>query len=349
MKKIIHIAPGAMFFALRLSALLLAPSSMLLALCAFLLALSLPSEAQQPGKIARLGYLSPSSPSLETPLLEAFRQGLHELGYEEGKNIAVEIRYAEGKLNRLPDLAAELVRLKPDIIVTAGEAAIRSARQATRTLPIVMANSGDPVGSGLVASLARPGENITGLSILSPELSGKALELLKETFSKITRVAILWNSANASKVLDFKEAQAAAATLRVRLQSLEVRSPNDFENAFAATMREGAEALSVRAESFTLFHRKRIVDFATKSRLPAIYELREFVDAGGLMSYGPSREDNFRRAATYVDKILKGAKPADLPVEQPTKVELVINLKAAKQIGLTIPPNVLARADKVIK
>ena len=222
-----------------------------------LLALSFAAAAQQPVKVATLGYLSPSSPSLERPLLEAFRQGLHDLGYEEGKNIAVEIRYAEGKLNRLPDLVAELVRLKPDIIVTAGEAAIRSAEQATRTLPIVMANSGDPVGSGLVASLARPGGNITGLSILSPELSGKALELLGETFPKITRMAILWNSANASKVLDFKEAQAAAAALKVQLQSLEVRSPKDFDIVFRAATEKRSETLSVRAESLTLFHRKR--------------------------------------------------------------------------------------------
>lgn len=307
------------------------------------------AQAQQEKKVPRIGHLSASSPSETSPRLEAFRQGLRELGYLEGQNITIEHRYAEGKLDRLLDLAAELVRLKVDMILTGGDAAIRAARQATSTIPIVVGTAGDLVGPGHVASLARPGGNVTGLSILSPELSGKAVELLKEAFPKILRVAILWNPVNPVKVADFKEAQAAAATLGVQLQSLEVRGADDFESAFRSATRERADSLTVRAESVTLFHGKRIVDFAANRRLPAIYELREFVDAGGLMSYGADRVDMYRRAATYVDKILKGRKPADLPVEQPMKFELVINLKTAKLIGLTIPPNVLARADKIIK
>ena len=307
------------------------------------------AEAQQPKKIPRIGFLSASSSSADRPADEAFQRGLRDLGWVKGQNIVIDYRYAEGKPDRLPDLAVELVRLQVDIIVTAGEFAIRRAKQATKTIPIVMANSGDPVGSGLVANLAHPGGNITGLSILSPELSGKALEFLKESFPKVVRVAIVWNPNNAVKVLDFKEAQAAAAKLGVQLQSLEVRGPKDFESAFKSAIKERADALTVRAEAVTLFHRKQVVDFAVTRRLLAIYELSEFVEAGGLMAYGPSQSDNFRRAAIYVDKILKGAKPADLPVEQPMKFELVINLKAAKQIGLTIPPNVLAQADTVIK
>jgi putative ABC transport system substrate-binding protein len=313
-----------------------------------LLAAPLATDAQQPLKIPRIGLLRSGSPA--DPYVEAFRQGLRALGYVEGQNLIIEYRYAEGKLDRLSELAAELVRLKVDIIITSGEASIRAAKRTTRTIPIVMANSGDPVESGLVASLAQPGGNITGLSALSPELSGKALELLKETFPKLSRVAVLWNPANAAKVLDFRESQVAAKALGVQLQSLEVRSPDDFDRAFGAAMRERAEALSVRADAVvTVVHRKRIVDLTAKNRLPAIYELTEFVDAGGLMSYGPSVSDNFRRAATYVDKILKGAKPADLPVEQPTKFELVVNLKTAKALGLTMPQSILLRADQVLQ
>ena len=309
----------------------------------------LAGEPQQAAKGPRIGFLSASSQSAEASRVQAFRQGLRELGYIEGENIIIEYRWAEGKVDRLSSLATELIRLKVHVVVVAGDAAIRAAKSATGTIPIVMSTVGDPVGSGLVASLGRPGGNITGLSVLSPELSGKALELLKETLPKVSRVAILWNPANASKILDFKAAQVAAKALGVQLQSLEVRADNDFDPAFRAAIQGKPDALSVRADSFTLFHRKRIVDFALKSRLPAIYELREYVDAGGLMSYGPSREDLHRRAANYVDRILKGASPADLPVEQPTKFELVINLKTAKALGLMIPPSLLLRADQVFE
>lgn len=306
------------------------------------------SEAQNPAKVPRIGYLS-AGPSGSSPNIEAFRQGLRALGYAEGQTIAIEYRYAAGKHDRLPNLAADLVRLKVDIIVTDSSPAARAAQKATKTIAVVMAASGDPIGTGLVASLARPGGNITGLTHLSPALSGKRLELLKEAFPKVSRVAVLWNGANPDKASDFRETEAAARALGVQLQSLEVRGADDFESAFRSATRERADSLTVRAESVTLFHGKRIVDFAANRRLPAIYELREFVDAGGLMSYGHIPADSHRRAAMYVDKILKGTKPADLPVEQPTKFELVINLKTAKLIGLTIPPNVLARADKIIK
>ena len=307
------------------------------------------AEAQQAARIPRIGFLSASSPSSEEPRLAAFREGLRQLGYVEKQNIMIEYRWAEGKLDRLSVLAADLVRLKVDVIVAGGEAPIRAALRATGTIPIVMAVVGDPGGSGLVTSLARPGGNITGLSALSPELSGKALGLLKEAFPKIIRVAILWNPTNSAKVLDFKETQAAAKALGIALQSLEVRSADDLDRAFEAATRERAEALSVRSDSLVLFHRKRIVEFAGRRRLLAIYELSEFVEAGGLMSYGPQRVDLYRRAATYVDKILRGANPADLPVEQPTKFELVINLKTAKALGLTIPQSLLLRADQVIQ
>ncbi|MGH7772698.1 MAG: ABC transporter substrate-binding protein, partial [Candidatus Binatia bacterium] len=296
----------------------------------------------------RIGYLS-AGPSGPSPNIEGFREGLRALGYVEGQNIAIEYRYAAGRDDRLADLAAELVRLKVDLIVTDSSPAARAAQKATKTIPIVMAASGDPIGTGLIASLSRPGGNITGLTHLSPELSGKRLELLKEVVPKASRVAILWNAANPDKVSDFRETEAAARALRVQLQSLEVRGAEDFDKAFAAATSGRAHALITLSDPLTGSRGRRILDFALKNRLPAMYGERGFVDAGGLMSYGHIPADLHRRAATFVDKILKGTKPADLPVEQPVKFEFVINLKTAKQIGLTIPPNVLVRADKVIK
>ena len=320
-----------------------------LALGAMLLAFSCPVEAQQPKKLYRIGILFVGSGAFYSAWIDVFRQELKELGNIEGKNIAIEYRYAEGKADRLPSLAAELVGLKVDVIVSSSTPGVLAAKQATNTIPIVFVAIADPVASGLVASLARPGGNITGLTILGPELSGKRLELLKEAAPNVTRVALLWNSANPSQELIWKETQAVAHELRVQLQSLEVRSFNDFNSAFEAALKEHAQALITTPEALINTHLKRIVEFAAKNRLPAMYANSPFVDAGGLMSYGPDNSAQFRRAAIYVDKILKGAKPADLPVEQPTKFEFIINLKAAKQIGLTIPPNVLARADKVIK
>jgi ABC-type uncharacterized transport system substrate-binding protein len=308
------------------------------------------TEAQQPTKIPRIGYLSPNSPSSNPARIEAFRQGLHELGYVEGKNIVIESRNAEGKLDRLSQLAAELVRLKVDVIVTSSPAPTRAAKEATVTIPIVFAQDGDPVASGFVASLARPGGNITGLSTLAPELSGKRLEFLKEIIPKLSRVAILGTSTQPGGTQMLREVELAAKAFGVKLQYLDVLGPKDIETAFRAAEKGRAEAvLWVVAGGVVSDHRTEILELAVKSRLPVIYSGREYVEAGGLMSYGVNITDLDRRAATYVDKILKGTKPADLPVEQPTKFEFIINLKAAKQIGLTIPPNVLARADKVIK
>jgi putative ABC transport system substrate-binding protein len=306
------------------------------------------AEAQQPGRVPRIGFLGGGSPSSYSARVEAFRQGLKELGYIEGKNITIEYRYADGVVERLPNLAAELVRLKVDVIMTGGPGA-EAAKDATKTIPIVITDVADPVGTGLVASLAKPGGNVTGLSSLASELGGKRLELLKEAFPRVSLVAVLWDPTNPNNVLSLGETKVAAGALRVTLQSLEVRGPDDFDPAFSAIKREHATALIVLRNPVTNTHRARILDFAAKSRLPAMYIDNEFTDAGGLMSYGPNRFDLWRRAAIYVDKILKGAKPADLPVEQPTKFEFIINLKTAKQIGLTIPPNVLARADKVIR
>jgi len=314
-----------------------------------------PAEAQQAKKIPRVGYLwfgfAPSpAPARPNPQVESFRQGLRELGYVEGKNIIVEFRYAEGKFERLPDLAAELVRLKVDVIVTASTPAIRAAQHATNTIPIVMANVGDPIAQGFVASLARPGGNITGFTNISPDLSTKRLELLKEVSPKILRVAVFQNAAQHGPAM--KEVEKAAKFLRVQLLSPEVRGPDDLDMAFEAVTRERADALLtlsnplLRSDDRT---RKRIVDFTLNRRLPSMYEGSEYVEAGGLMSYGLDENDNYRRAATYVDKILKGTKPADLPVQQPMKFEFVVNLKAAKQIGLTVPPNLLVRANRVIK
>ena len=315
-----------------------------------LLAVGVTAEAQQLKKIAKIGYLLPSTPAAAAHLLEAFRQGLRELGYVEGKTLVLELRYGEAKTERLPELARELVGLKVDVIVTATDVAIAAVKRETQTIPIVMGNSTDPVGTGFVASLARPGGNITGLSSMSPELSGKRLELLTEVVPGLSRVAFLWNPDVRGAVLDYKEAESAAGSLRLQLQSVEVVRAEDFDRAFSAVTKERAQALMMPAANPVGFAKRgQIASFAQKNRLPSIYAQKEYVDAGGLMSYGPNTPDMHRRAATYVDKILKGRKPADLPVEQPTKFEFVINLKAAKQIGLTIPPNVLARADKVIK
>jgi putative tryptophan/tyrosine transport system substrate-binding protein len=305
--------------------------------------------AQQPKKVPRIGLLSSGSVSSTKEGAEAFRQGLKELGYVENESIVIEYRYSEGVGERLPNLATELLQLKIDVIVAIGTPASQAAKNATKTIPIVMIGVTDPVGTGLVASLAHPGGNVTGLSNLYEDVGGKQLELLKEAFPKILRVAVLWDPANAAHALWLENIKVAARVLRVTLQPVEVHGPDDLEPAFAALKREGASAFIVLANALTNTYRTRIVSFAAKSRLPAIYPHSRFTDAGGLMSYGANLSALDHRAATYVDKILKGAKPAELPVEQPTKFEFIINLKAAKQIGLTIPPNVLARADKVIK
>src|SRR5258706_8618201 len=307
------------------------------------------AEAQQPNKIPRLGYLAASTPSANSTRVDAFRQGLRELGYVEGKNIVIEFRFAEGQLDRVPALAAELVRLKVDVIVTAGPTDTRAAKEATNTIPIVMTQDSDPVGSGFVASLARPGGNITGLSTLSPELSGKQLELLKETVPKLSLIAVLETSTEPGNAQALREVELAAEAFKVKLQYLDVRAATDIDAAFRAASKGRAEALLVLGSPILNAQRRQIIDLAVKSRLPTIYGKPEYVEDGGLIYYGTNYNDLFRRAATYVDKILKGAKPADLPVEQPTKFELVINLKSAKQIGLTIPQSVLYRADKVIK
>lgn len=317
------------------------------------LVVPLPADAQQPAKVPRIGILlagSPPTPPARLPPLEAFLQGLRDLGYVEGRNIAIEYRWAEGKLDPLSDLAAELVRLKVEVIVTSSTPAVQAAKKATSTIPIVMAAVGDPVVTGLVASLARPGGNITGLTLLAPELAGKRLELLKETLPTLSRVAVLWNSASTAMVHTFRETRVAAEASGVKLQSLEVRGdPIDFERAFSAITKEWPQGLFVTLDPFTSRYRVRIVELAAQHRLPTIYELKEFVEVGGLMSYGPSSRDMWRRAATYVDKILKGAKPGDLPVEQPTMFEFIINMKTARALGLTIPQSVLIRADEVIQ
>ena len=308
-----------------------------------------PAQAQQPTKIPRIGYLSGTSPSTNPAGREAFRQGLRELGYVEGKNIVIESRYAEGKFDRQPALAAELVRLKVDVIVTAGPRSTRAVKEATSTIPIVMTQDDDPVGNGLVASLARPGGNITGLATLAPEIGGKRLELLKEIVPKLSRVAVLGTSTIPGSAQQLKETERAAGALGVKLQYLDVLDPKDIETAFRETAKGRADAVLTLTSSILLSQRAQLADLAVKNRLPAIYARPEYVEAGGLMTYGVNLNDLNRRAATYVDKILKGRKPADLPVEQPIKFELIINLNAAKQIGLTIPPNVLVRADRVIK
>ena len=322
-------------------------SSILVA--AMLLAPAGLAEAQQPTKIPRIGFLTAGSSSTIPARIDAFRQGLRELGYVEDKNIAIEWRFGEGKLDRLPALVAELVRLKVDVILSAGAAVTRPAKDATRTIPIVMAQDTDPVGNGFVASLARPGGNITGLSSYSAELNGKRLELLKEIVPKLSRLAVVGESTYPGNAQSLKETELAAGAFKVQLQYLDVLDPKDIETAFRDTSKGRADGVLLLQSAVLNSQRKQTADLATKSRLPAIYYAPEFLDAGGLMSYAASITDLYRRAATYVDKILKGAKPADLPVEQPKKFELIISLKAAKQIGLTIPPNVLVRADQVIK
>ena len=315
-----------------------------------LLITALSVQAQQPKKIARIGYLFASTPTATALNTEAFRQGMRELGHIEGKTFVLELRYGEGRAERFPEIARELVGLKLDMIVAATDVVIAAVKRETQTIPIVMASSSDPVATGWVASLARPGGNVTGLSIISPELSGKRLELLREVVPGLSRVAFLWNPDVRGAVLDYRETEAAAGSLRLQLQSVEVVRAEDLDRALSLATKERAQALIVPPSNPAAFgNRDRLASFAQKNKLPSVYPQREYVDAGGLISYGPSIPDTHRRAATYVDKILKGTKPADLPVEQPTKFELVINLKTAKQIGLTFPPNVLARADRVIR
>jgi len=306
------------------------------------------AQAQQPARIHRIGILSPVSGSVLSARVEAFRQRLRELGYLEGKNIVIEYRYADGKRERVPDLAAELVRLKVDVIVTIGPGATLAAKKASGTIPIVFAGASDPLGTGIVSSLAQPGGNITGLSLMVPDLDGKRLELLKEAVPKVARVAFLWQPGG-RRNLRLTEMEAAAKALGLKLLSLPVRSLDDFEGAFARAKKERAQALITTTGGLIITQQRRVLDFAAKNRLPAIYHYSEFVEAGGLMSYGPDNTDIWRRAADFVDKILKGAKPAEIPVEQPMKFEFVVNLKSAKQIGVTISPNVLVRADKVIR
>jgi putative ABC transport system substrate-binding protein len=316
------------------------------ALALGLLAAPLAASAQQPpGKTARIGFLGDVPPFLD----EAFRQGLRELGYVEGQNIAIEYRSSEWKFERLPGLAAELVRLKVDVIVAANTRATEAAKQATSTIPIVFTVSGDPVAEGLVASLARPGGNLTGLATISPELVGKQLEMLKAVAPKVSRVALLQNPTQPSHSRAVRQAEDAARVLRVQLQVLKARTPSEIEAAFAAMRSQRADGVLVLRDAEFRAQRAQIVALAAKHRLPGMYGLREEAEAGGLMAYGASVPQLFRRAATYVDRILKGAKPADLPVEQPTKFELVINLKTAKALGLTIPPSLLQQADQVIQ
>ena len=314
-----------------------------------LLAVAVIADAQQPKKVPRIGYLT-NAPLSANELAEAFQQGLRQLGYVEGNNIFIEWRSGEGSRERQRAIAAEFVRLKVDVVVAVGSGDIRAAKEATATIPIVMVQGGDAVGSGFVASLARPGGNVTGLATLRPELSGKRLELLKEIVPKLSRVAVFASSRSSDYALVLKEVELAASVFRVKVQSLDILSPKDFESTFRSAAKEGADAVLFRLPGqFLTPHRTEVAALAVKSRLPAIYERAAEVEAGGLMSYGMDFNDLYRRAATYVDKILKGTKPGDIPVEQPTKFDFIINLKAAKQIGLTIPPNVLARADRVIK
>jgi putative ABC transport system substrate-binding protein len=308
-------------------------------------------EAQQGGKAHRIGYLSGGSPSSErtSTLVEAFREGLRELGYVEGRNITIDWRFSQGRAEQFPSLVAELIQSKVEAIVTTGGPATRAAKQATSTIPIIMAFSGDPVGTGLVASIARPGGNLTGLSFMSPELSAKRLELLREAFPKVTRVAALWNPDDPVYALELQRTEAAAKGLGISLQPIEVRGAGEFEAAFASMARHRADALIVFAHTLTILNQRSLVELANRDRLPTMYGLSEFVIGGGLIAYGPSLSALYRRAAFYVDRILKGAKPADLPVEQPTKFELLINLKTAKTLGFTIPPSLLLRADHVIE
>jgi putative ABC transport system substrate-binding protein len=320
------------------------------ALLALILATIHPAEAQQPKRLFKIGYLTNDSVAVDTPRRNAFRQGLRDLGYMEGQSIVIEYRVGEGHIEKLAELADELVRLKVDVIFAFTTSGVQAAKNATKEIPIVMGASGDPVALGFVASLARPGGNITGV-VTSPgaEIYGKQLELLKETVPKATHVAVLWNAANLQNLAQLKETRAAASGLGVTLLAFEAKEPNDIDGAFGAMKKERVGGLTVLPDPMLLGQRQKIADLAVKYRLPVIYGIPEYVEVGGLMAYAANRLDIFRRAATYVDKILKGAKPADLPIERPVKFELIVNLKAATQIGLKVPPNLLARADKVIK
>jgi putative ABC transport system substrate-binding protein len=320
-----------------------------LALCTILFAVCSSALAQQSSRIPRIGYVDAGSPATTGHRAQAFAQGLRELGYVDGQNIAIDYRWADGKLERLPGFVAELVQAKVDVIISSATPAIRIAKEQTTTIPIVMAGVTAPVENGFVASLAHPGGNVTGLTHVSPDLTGKRLELLKEVVPVLSRVVVLWNPNQPGQPRAYKEGQVAAQGLKVTLISLEVRNREEIGKALAGSGKERAQAVFDLPDPVTFVNRQLITNFAAKHKLPAMYSFREYVDAGGLMSYGTSFPALLHRAATYVDKIFKGARPADLPVEQPTKFELVINLKAAKQIGLTIPPNVLARADKVIR
>ena len=326
-----------------------AAPGLILGLVLGLLAAPPAADAQQQVRVPRIGFLASSGRTAMPHNFEAFRQGLRELGYMEGQNIAFESRWAEGRFDRLPALADELVRLRVDLIVTTGTPAARAAKEATTTIPIVAVAVGDPVGTGLIAGLARPGGNLTGLSDITVDMSAKRLELIKEVVPTVSRVAVLWNPTHPTNPLQLRETQVAAQALGVRVQLAEVRAADELERAFAAMMRERPGALVVLSDPFMLLHRGRLADLAAKNRLPAMYPWREHAEAGGLMSYGPSLPDLFRRAAAYVDKILKGAKPADLPVEQPMRFELVINMRTAKALGLPFPPSILVRTDQVIQ
>jgi putative tryptophan/tyrosine transport system substrate-binding protein len=310
-----------------------------------------PAYAQRPAGVARIGFLSPASPTGDWDIrLQAFRDGLRELGYSEGKNLQLEARWGDGNLERLPVLAAELVQLNVDVIVAATSPAVVAARQATRSIPIVMPLSSDPVGDGLVTSLAHPGGNITGLSVMSAELGEKRIQLLKEIFPRLSHAMdVLWNPDYVGMRARFEQAQAAAPAIGLSVRSVEARDPRELDAAFGAIIREHPDALLILVDPLTMSQRSRIVAFAAEERLPAIYESSDFVDAGGLISYGTNGRDQFRRAASYVDRILRGAKPGDLPIEQPTTFELVVNMRAAKGLGITIPQSVLIRADRVIE
>jgi putative tryptophan/tyrosine transport system substrate-binding protein len=321
------------------------------AICAVLFGLCTAATAQQTRKVARIGLLSPGNlqRQMQNPRVQAFFQGLLELGWVEGKNLTVERRFANDQLSQLDGLAIDLAALKVDVIVTAAFPSAKAAKNATSRIPIVILDPGDPVGTGLVKSLARPGGNVTGISSIAPDLAAKRLQLLKEAAPKISRVAVLFNDEIPPAEIAMKELETTAGALKLDLESLPVKSPNGFDNAFDVITQQHVDALIVFADPLTFSNSDIIVNFANRSRRPALYAAQEFVDAGGLMSYGPSYPNMFRRGAHFVDRILKGVKPADLPVEQPMQFDFVINLKAAKQIGLTIPPNVLARADRVIR
>jgi len=321
----------------------------LLAIATTLLAMPLPGETQNARKIYRVGYLGNSSASLEPDLVEAFRQGMRDLGYIEGKNLVIEFRWAEGRYDRFASLVTDLIHLPVDVIVTAGTPGTLAAKNATKTIPLVIAVSGDAVGSGLIESLARPGGNVTGLTTMVPELEGKRLELLLEILPKLARITVLKNDANPLMAILFRQTAAAAKSSGVALEAVDIRAGDDFVKAFASIAKARPDAIIVLADRFLLAERERILTFTAQQRLAAMYPYREFVERGGLISYSPNYAESFRSAARYVDKILKGAKPADLPVEQPTKFELVVNMKTAKTLGIKIPNSILVRADKVIE